>query len=333
MMYITDGDKFQLPRALMRGSHYLMSCEDICSMTSQCQYWTSFGQGISCCHFFSGKKVPTLLRLDGSKDTKSGGPQSCKGPIMAGIRKLENFSGYLGGIVTVPPQLGKKTAITTRQISRQVCRSQAHAANSPVLLSVLPSPLSKSMNDMATAEQSLEFCSGDEVFTTGAGRWDSFDTSSCYNDTHMELEKIKILPSVVLQSAVINGIKYEMLQDKVTYSIYYKTTYLDGSSNVELSFRTPRSWFPEKALTPPWQLQPRCTLGSKAVPPNTMDMKGVLINVISFAYVRGALTGFDYISPSNCRFRHFSRGEIRNCINRKNISSILASGKLKVAAL
>ena len=316
MLIIEGGDKFQLPRALIRGSFSIMSCEDMCSMSAKCEFWTSFGQGINCCHFFSGKKTPDL-QLGSDKELKALHPSRCSESPMSGVRKYENFSAYLGGMVSTP-HTGKKAPVVTRK----ECRQQAHVANSPLSLTVLPSPLHSSSSSFSA----LEVCSAREVLTRGVGRWQSFDTSVCHNDSSYELDEMKRSSNNLVQSAVIDGVKYAMLQDQTTLSVYYTSTHPNG--NVQFSFRVPREWFPEQSLTPPWQLVPRCTLGPVAIPPSTMDMKGVMTRVISFAYVRDALTGYEYISPANCRFSHFSRGQIRSCMNRNNISAIMSSGKL-----
>lgn len=309
-----------------------MSCEDICSMSAKCQYWTSYGRGINCCHFFSGEKTPILQQVS-DEELKAILPSRCTELPVSGVRKHENFSAYLGGMVSVPYH-SKKPPV----VQRSECRQQAHAANSPLSLTVLPplesasSPMAESVPESVSptnaALQVLDICSAGEVLTPGAGRWQAFDASVCHNDSSFELDEIKMMTNTLLDSAVINGIKYAMFQNHASLAVYYTVTHSTGKT--EYSFRVPREWFPEQSLTPPWQLVPRCTLGPVAVPPSTMDMKGVITRVISFAYVRDALTGYEYVSPANCRFHHFSRGQIRKCLNLNNISAIISSGKLRI---
>jgi hypothetical protein len=314
--YATGGERLQLSNYLVRGSYTIMSCADLCSMSAKCGYWTSFGRGIYCCHFFSGidgKEAPILQQVE-EEELKKIRPLHCTEPLISGIRKHENFSPYLGAI-------GSKAPLA----ERNECRQQAHASNSPLSLTVLPSLDLSSLYNSEGDSTVLETCSAGQSLTPGVGRWQAFDTSVCFNDSSFELAHMKLSPSVLLQSSDIDGIKYSMYLDQPTLSVYYTATQPSGKT--EHSFRAPRGWFPEQALTPPWQLSPRCTLGPVAVPPSTMDMKGVIIRTISFAHVLNALTGYEYISPANCRYRHYSRGQIRSCINRNNISAIISSGK------
>lgn len=292
-----------------------MSCEDLCSLFPQCEYWTSFGKGLQCCHFFSGKDTLTLSQTNvAGTNTHRPSPSRCTELVAAGVRKNESYSPYLGGMVSIPHK-GNKAPV----VKREECRQQAHAANSPFPLTVVS-------ESAGMSTEPLETCSAEEVQRTGVGRWQSFNVSSCHPDSRFELAEMKLKPNVLVQSSAIDGVKYAMHQDLESLAIYYRVT--RPGREVEYSFRAPRGWFPEQALTPPWQLTPRCTLGPVAVPPSTMDMRGVVTRVISFAYVRNALTGFEYISPKNCRYRHYSRGQIRRCINSNNISSVISSGEV-----
>ena len=314
-----DGDRYHIPGPLLRGSIFITSCQDMCSMTAKCEYWTSNGQGINCCQLFSGRKVPTLQKVE-IDQLESRRPSRCQEPLVSGLRKRENFTVYLGGFVSTPKRTKKFP-----NVDRAVCRQQSHAANSPLTLRV-----QSLLNDMEPI-LSFEKCSRLQVLATGIGHWQAFDETKCYNSTRLELDTMKVLPKTLLQEAYIDGAKYEMYQDQATLSVYYVVTRANGDA--EYSFRAPQVWFPELTITPPWQLNPRCTLGAVAVPPKTMDPKGVFITVISFAYVHNALTGYEYISPENCQFRHYSRGRARECLSRGNISAIVTSGMHKTKCL
>lgn len=292
-----------------------MSCEDLCSMNERCHYWTSYGQGIHCCHFFSSDGLPRVsLQEVGLEETKRIRPPRCDRMVsLSGYRKNESFSAHLGGIVHVPPQRKKPF-----KVSRAQCRQQAHVANSPMQIEVS----TVALHHYSTYEKD-RLCSSTEALTEGAGKWVGFDTTVCYRNASSEANAMALQPTILLKAETINGVAYKMLKHIKSNSILYASK---TRGHTVYSFRAPRNWFAEQSITPPWQLHPRCTLGHVPIPPETMDMKGVFTKVISFSYVHSALTGYEYISPAKCRFKYLSRGNVRSCFSNISLASIIVSG-------
>jgi hypothetical protein len=304
----------------IRGSNHI-PCGDYCSSMEGCAYYVMKGGGRSNCLLFGGNSTPTLFK-NTSKVFKG---------FAAGMRKTELPSVHVGGIT------GGFHGSYNSGPGGEICHNQSHVVNSPQPFKVV-----KSTNQVPTERgvppyydrvlRATDGSGSSDVFCDRGdlpGHWVRWDSSGCPATREEEVERMATESKAILVGdlATHHGVKalYHQATDTVVYAFH------SGDHKKLFSLSLPNE------TTPPWQLYPRCAVGYQAIPPGSTQHvpaknqgarpTTTALTRVSYSSRSEVLKGLTYVpSSGECIYRHYSRGQMRQCLHRLQLKSIAISG-------
>ena len=263
-------------------------------MYERCKYYMVDGKMPHGYHMYTNATEPKREKYVGDKWVSSG--SSTPGPraVFLGSKGIENPGNDL-------------------------CRSQAHVANSPQIFEIKGN--SVAVSPPVDTHGKLSYCKSGDL----DGYWKSIpDLEKCPSSSIDDARAVFISGNISrLETLAFPAGQCTLLYDSKSQNYLFEV--IDPVTKAAVyTWQTPAQWpkdsYGDRQIHPPFQYNPKCSLGLQAIPSEYEH------DVITYSH-SVKLTGYEWVTEDkSCQYRHFTKGEMRRCIYNSNWNTIYMGG-------